>query len=101
MTNQEAVDFLRARLAQGASPTESASQLLDACLASDPKESRGVGCDNMTAIVVRLQRGGGGGGEGPGAGGEGAESGGGGGAAGAGKGEKAAQGSGEAASSGV
>jgi hypothetical protein len=56
MTNQDAVDFLRARLQQGASPTDAAAALLDACLASDPKESRGVGCDNMTAIVVVLQR---------------------------------------------
>jgi serine/threonine protein phosphatase PrpC len=56
MTNQDAVDFVRARLQQGAAPTDVACQLLDACLASDPKEARGVGCDNMTAIVVQLRR---------------------------------------------
>jgi protein phosphatase 1G len=58
MTNQEAVRFVRERLADGAAPTDVACQLLDACLASDPKEARGVGCDNMTAIVVQLRRGG-------------------------------------------
>lgn len=62
MSNQEAVDFVRARLQSGIAPTDVASQLLDACLATDPKEARGVGCDNMTAIVVQLQRGGSGGG---------------------------------------
>ncbi|KAI8471037.1 MAG: phosphatase 2C-like domain-containing protein [Monoraphidium minutum] len=87
MTNQEAVDFVRARLSDGAAPTDAACQLLDACLASDPKESRGVGCDNMTAIVVLLQRG---------AAGAGGESGGGAGAgAAAPEGEGGAQGGGE------
>jgi serine/threonine protein phosphatase PrpC len=55
MTNQDAVDFVRERLNQGVAPTDVACQLLDACLASDPKEARGVGCDNMTAIVVSLR----------------------------------------------
>lgn len=54
MTNQEAVDFVGARLASGANPTDAACALLDACLADDPKEARGVGCDNMTAIVILL-----------------------------------------------
>ncbi len=31
---------------------QASSELLDACLANDPKEARGVGCDNMTAVVV-------------------------------------------------
>ena len=81
MTNQDAVDFVRARLRQGAAPADAACQLLDACLAGDPKEARGVGCDNMTAIVVRLGRDGGGGGGAAAAGEGGGGSGGGGGEA--------------------
>ncbi len=63
---QEAVDFVGARLDQGMTPAQAASALLDACLANDPKEARGVGCDNMTSVVVQLKSaaGGGGGGDG-------------------------------------
>ncbi|GLI65386.1 hypothetical protein VaNZ11_008941 [Volvox africanus] len=56
MTNQDAVDFVGARLDQGLAPSQAACALLDACLASDPKEARGVGCDNMTVVVVQLQQ---------------------------------------------
>ncbi len=52
---QEAVDFIGARLDQGMTPAQAASALLDACLANDPKEARGVGCDNMTSVVVQLK----------------------------------------------
>eukprot|EP00798_Chlamydomonas_sp_ICE-L_P032326 gene32326-16898_t len=55
MTNQECVDFVSQRLDQGMIPSAAASALLDACLADDPKEARGVGCDNMTAVVVILK----------------------------------------------
>lgn len=54
MSNQQAVDFISKQLEDGAKPADAACALLDACLAPDPKEARGVGCDNMTAIVVQL-----------------------------------------------
>ena len=54
MSNQDAVDFVSQRLDQGMEPTQIACAMLDACLANDPKEARGIGCDNMTAIVVLL-----------------------------------------------
>lgn len=46
------MDFVRQRLSQGMSPTDCANELLDACLAKDPREARGVGCDNMTAAII-------------------------------------------------
>lgn len=49
---QEVVDFVSQRLSRGMSPSETASQLLDACLATDPADTRGIGCDNMTATIV-------------------------------------------------
>ena len=55
MSNQDVVDFIGARLGQGMTPTQASCALLDACLANDPKEARGVGCDNMTAVVVLLE----------------------------------------------
>ena len=44
-----------ARLEAGTAPNEVAGALLDACLAIDPRETRGIGCDNMTATVVVLK----------------------------------------------
>lgn len=51
---QEVVDFVAQHLAEGCSPSEAASKLLDACLASDPADTRGIGCDNMTATIVLI-----------------------------------------------
>ncbi|PNH10818.1 putative protein phosphatase 2C 11 [Tetrabaena socialis] len=55
MSNQDAIDFVGAKLEQGMTPSQASCALLDACLASDPKEARGVGCDNMTVVIVQLQ----------------------------------------------
>ncbi|KAF6255979.1 protein phosphatase 2C [Scenedesmus sp. NREL 46B-D3] len=55
MSNQECVDFIAKKLAAGEKPADAACALLDACLAGDPKAARGVGCDNMTVIVVLLE----------------------------------------------
>ena len=49
--SQQVVDFVRQRLAAGAAPQDAASELLNACLAEDPRAARGIGCDNMTAAV--------------------------------------------------
>lgn len=54
MSNQDVVDFVTQRLDQGMTPVQISCAMLDACLANDPKEARGIGCDNMTAIVVLL-----------------------------------------------
>ena len=35
--------------------TEIATELLDTCLAANPRDSRGIGCDNMTAVIVRIK----------------------------------------------
>lgn len=55
LTNQEVVDFVNSRLDSGESPTQIATDLLDRCVASDPRETRGIGCDNMTACIVVLR----------------------------------------------
>mmetsp|Transcript_64967 Transcript_64967/g.149063 ORF Transcript_64967/g.149063 Transcript_64967/m.149063 type:complete len:381 (+) Transcript_64967:31-1173(+) len=57
-TNQEAVDFCRQRLMKGMRIEKVLEQLLDDCLAEDPKENGGLGTDNMTALLVKLKRGG-------------------------------------------
>eukprot|EP00448_Togula_jolla_P034772 CAMPEP_0170621202 /NCGR_PEP_ID=MMETSP0224-20130122/28479_1 /TAXON_ID=285029 /ORGANISM="Togula jolla, Strain CCCM 725" /LENGTH=401 /DNA_ID=CAMNT_0010947453 /DNA_START=24 /DNA_END=1229 /DNA_ORIENTATION=+ len=53
-TSAEACQFVRIRLAAGRSPIEIVEELLDDCLADDPKDSQGRGCDNMTCILVQL-----------------------------------------------
>jgi protein phosphatase 1G len=58
MSNEEVVVFVGKQLDAGASPTAAASALLDACLASDPRETRGVGCDNQTAVIIVFKDGG-------------------------------------------
>jgi protein phosphatase 1G len=55
LTNQEAIDFVRKGLEEGKSCSEVACDVLDRCIATDPKESRGIGCDNMTCCVVRFK----------------------------------------------
>ncbi|EIE18289.1 protein phosphatase 2C [Coccomyxa subellipsoidea C-169] len=56
MSNQEVVQFVSVCLDRGMALPDIASQLLDACLAPDPRETRGIGCDNMTACIVVLNR---------------------------------------------
>lgn len=43
MSNQEVVQFVSVCLDRGMALPDIASQLLDACLAPDPRETRGIG----------------------------------------------------------
>ncbi|KAL3142746.1 hypothetical protein ABBQ38_003046 [Trebouxia sp. C0009 RCD-2024] len=54
MTNQQACDFVSQRIDQK-DLKAIAGELLDACLASSPSETHGIGCDNMTAIIIKLK----------------------------------------------
>uniref|UniRef100_A0A183CER1 protein-serine/threonine phosphatase n=1 Tax=Globodera pallida TaxID=36090 RepID=A0A183CER1_GLOPA len=53
MTNQDAITFCRERLISGLVPEKICEELLEKCLAPDCELS-GLGCDNMTAILVCL-----------------------------------------------
>jgi protein phosphatase 1G len=52
---QDAVTFVEERLARGETPEAIAAAMLDHCLAGDPKDACGIGCDNMTALIVMLK----------------------------------------------
>ncbi|CAL8469876.1 g9418 [Coccomyxa elongata] len=54
LSNQQAVDFVRKRLAQRMSPRAISEALCDHCLAPDTAGC-GKGCDNMSALVVVLK----------------------------------------------
>ncbi|EER19496.1 protein phosphatase 2c, putative [Perkinsus marinus ATCC 50983] len=57
MSNEEVVDFIRPRIAEGQKKlSEIVEELLDHCIADDPKLSEGIGGDNMTCILVKLER---------------------------------------------
>eukprot|EP00933_Yihiella_yeosuensis_P036548 TRINITY_DN30317_c0_g1_i1.p1 TRINITY_DN30317_c0_g1~~TRINITY_DN30317_c0_g1_i1.p1 ORF type:complete len:463 (-),score=118.16 TRINITY_DN30317_c0_g1_i1:124-1512(-) len=58
MSSQQAVDFVRRRLPpqgtkRGLTPVLEA--LLDACCATTPTQRGGLGCDNLTAVLVRFE----------------------------------------------
>lgn len=60
LSNQEAVDFVRTRIqaerAQDREPQLSkiCEQVFDRCIATNPRETRGLGGDNMTCVVVEV-----------------------------------------------
>ena len=62
LSNQEAVDFVRTRIqadrSQGREPRLSkiCEDIFDRCVADNPRETRGIGGDNMTCIVVEVRR---------------------------------------------
>jgi len=55
-TSQEVCDFVRSRL-DDFPLHKIAEQLMDACIAEDPKLTMGIGGDNMTAMIVRWKDG--------------------------------------------
>eukprot|EP00884_Botryococcus_braunii_P007934 jgi/Botrbrau1/17141/Bobra.0157s0038.2 len=55
LSNQQAVQFVAERLDQQESLVSIASAILDHCLATDPRLSRGIGCDNMTLVIVKFK----------------------------------------------
>jgi len=55
LSNQQVVNFVRSQIARGVPLDKTCEMLLDKCLARDP--SNGIGCDNMTAVIVALHHG--------------------------------------------
>ncbi|CAH8455064.1 unnamed protein product [Schistosoma bovis] len=56
MTNQEVVSFIRLRLSYGMLPSKVCEELMMRCLAPDC-HTNGLGCDNMTVVLVCLLQG--------------------------------------------
>jgi len=54
-SSQEVVDFVRERITKAFSLSEICGDLFDACLADDTCGD-GTGCDNMTAIIIQLNK---------------------------------------------
>lgn len=56
MTNQEVVDYIRVRIAENQALEDICEAIMDHCLAPD-SEVGGVGCDNMSIIIVGILNG--------------------------------------------
>jgi protein phosphatase 2C family protein 2/3 len=57
MSNEEVVAYVRERIASGVEPEEICESLMMICLAPDCQMA-GLGCDNMTVVIVGLLQGG-------------------------------------------
>jgi len=55
-TNQQAADFVIARLKKKVNLTKIVEDLLDDCLSADLSTNEGVGGDNMTCIIIQLKK---------------------------------------------
>jgi protein phosphatase 1G len=55
LSNEEAVRFVRERLVQGQTPASVCEQVFDRCIADNPRETRGIGGDNMTCLIVQFK----------------------------------------------
>ncbi|CAE8599008.1 unnamed protein product [Polarella glacialis] len=54
MTNQEVCDFVRPRLVEKMGLEQISEELLEHCISPDPQQTQGLGTDNMTAVIVKL-----------------------------------------------
>lgn len=57
LSSQQVVDIVRRLLHNGKELTDICNQVMDICLAPDSNSSGGIGCDNMTVLVVALLNG--------------------------------------------
>ncbi|KII90856.1 hypothetical protein PLICRDRAFT_39460 [Plicaturopsis crispa FD-325 SS-3] len=57
LTSQQVVDFVRRQVAQGKELTEIGEMMCEHCLAPDTSSGAGIGCDNMTVMIVALLNG--------------------------------------------
>jgi len=57
MSNQEAIDFVREKLARGGDTSLSkiCEEVFDHCISEDPRRTSGLGGDNMTCVIVQFQ----------------------------------------------
>eukprot|EP00802_Teleaulax_amphioxeia_P016680 Tamp_16804.p1 GENE.Tamp_16804~~Tamp_16804.p1 ORF type:complete len:408 (-),score=90.36 Tamp_16804:212-1372(-) len=56
MSNQEIVEFVRMRMKTEKKLSKICEDILNHCLADDPKQTQGIGGDNMTCVIVQLKR---------------------------------------------
>ena len=57
LSSQQVVDFIRLRVSEGKELQEIGEEMCEHCLAPDTSSGAGIGCDNMTVLIVALLNG--------------------------------------------
>ncbi|KZT12047.1 PP2C-domain-containing protein [Laetiporus sulphureus 93-53] len=57
LTSQQAVNVVRILVSQGKQLTEICEEICDLCMAPDTQGGNGIGCDNMTLMIVAILHG--------------------------------------------
>lgn len=57
LSSQQAVDFVRRQVAEGKELSEICENICEHCLAPDTSSGAGIGCDNMTVLIVAILHG--------------------------------------------
>ncbi|KAG5648317.1 hypothetical protein DXG03_004889 [Asterophora parasitica] len=57
LSSQQVVDFVRRQVAEGKELSEICENICEHCLAPDTSSGAGIGCDNMTVMIVALLHG--------------------------------------------
>ncbi|KAF8957289.1 phosphatase 2C-like domain-containing protein [Flammula alnicola] len=57
LTSQQVVDFIRYQVSEGKELTEISEMMFEHCLAPDTTSGAGIGCDNMTILIVAITHG--------------------------------------------
>lgn len=57
LSSQQVVDFIRLKVAEGKELTEIGEMMCEHCLAPDTSSAAGIGCDNMTILIVAVLNG--------------------------------------------
>lgn len=57
LSSQQVVDFIRREVADGKELTEICEMIFDHCLAPDTSSGAGIGCDNMTIMIIAITHG--------------------------------------------
>ncbi|KAG7088450.1 hypothetical protein E1B28_012441 [Marasmius oreades] len=57
LTSQQVIDFVRLQVSEGKELTEIGEMMCDHCLAPDTSSGAGIGCDNMTILIVAILHG--------------------------------------------
>ncbi|KAF9221630.1 PP2C-domain-containing protein [Gyrodon lividus] len=57
LSSQQVVDFIRLKVSEGKELHEICEEMCDHCLAPDTSSGAGIGCDNMTVLIVAILNG--------------------------------------------
>lgn len=57
LTSQQVVDIIRLKVSQGKELSEIGEEICEYCLAPDTSSGTGIGCDNMTVLIIAILNG--------------------------------------------